>query len=262
MVQLEPIWNHFHPDERVFAERASEWVQRVAERHEVKLTDFLDPRQVAIVQSFVNRHADVQVRFDGGYAASERRRACIAPDYMYVEAEPMGLQVLAVHSADQKWLDLEHGDFMGAILGLGIKREKIGDIHVRANGCHVVVSEDIMPFLDTHLRQVHRVPVMTEVLPIEALQPVQVDFKELSLSVASMRLDGIASDVFRLSRAKIVVPIRAGRCKVNWKAEENPSAMLQAGDVVSLKGYGRFKVLEVHGQTKSGRTRVTAGVYS
>lgn len=261
MSQQEPILHHFHSDERAYAERALEWIQRTAERHEVRLTGFLDPRQISILKSLVNRHPDVHVRFDGGSEEAERKRACIAPDYVYLEGEPMGLQVLSVQSADQKWLELEHGDFMGAILGLGIKREKIGDIHVQSHGCHVVVTDDIASFLDTHLRQVHRVPVMTELLPITELKPVQVEYKYSTLSVASMRLDGIASDVFRLSRSKILVPIRAGRCKVNWKTEEDPSAQLSSGDVVSLKGYGRFKVMEVAGITKSGRTRVEIGVY-
>ncbi|MGZ9585081.1 YlmH family RNA-binding protein [Paenibacillus marinisediminis] len=261
MSQHEPLFHHFHSDERAFAERAMEWVQRAADRHEIRITGFLDPRQISILQSLVNRNPDVHVRFDGGWADAERKRACIAPDYVYLEAESMGLQVLAVHSADQKWLELEHGDFMGAVLGLGIKREKIGDIHVHDHGCHIVVTEDIASFLDTHLRQVHRVSVMTDVIPITELQPVHTELKEVQLFVASMRLDGIASDMFRLSRTKIVVPIRAGRCKVNWKTVEDPAELLKSGDVVSLKGFGRFKVMEVTGISKSGRIRVTAGIY-
>jgi RNA-binding protein YlmH len=76
-----------------------------------------------------------------------------------------------------------------------------------------------------------------------------------------MRLDGIVSDVFRISRAKILVPIQAGRCRVNWKPEEDPGKPLKEGDVVSLQGFGRFKVLEVEGVTKKGRLRVKVGKY-
>jgi RNA-binding protein YlmH len=58
-----------------------------------------------------------------------------------------------------------------------------------------------------------------------------------------------------------VEPIRAGRCRVNWKTEEDPSQQLHEGDVVSFKGFGRFKVLEVDGVTKKGRIRVKIGKY-
>ncbi|MNI61845.1 hypothetical protein D3C73_1171350 [compost metagenome] len=77
-----------------------------------------------------------------------------------------------------------------------------------------------------------------------------------------MRMDGIISDVFRLSRAKVLVPIQAGRCRVNWKQEEDPSKPLKQGDVISLQGFGRFKVIEVEGVSKKGRIRVKIGKYA
>ncbi|WP_195572800.1 RNA-binding protein [Paenibacillus sp. 1001270B_150601_E10] len=261
-MSMDSIMVHFHPDERVFVDRAMDWVNHAAENHEVRLTDFLDPRQAYILQTLVNRNPDVHMRLDGGSVNAERCRAIVAPDYVYLDGEEMDMQVLSIHSRDQKFAALEHSDYMGAVLGLGIKRDKIGDIHVSEEGCHVVVTADIAPFLDTHLRQVHRVPVMTELLPVEELRAMSTSFQMLNLSVASMRLDGIASDVFRLSRTKIVQPIKAGRCRVNWKNEEDPSTILRAGDIVSLKGFGRFKVIEIEGVTKKGRMRVSVGIYA
>ncbi|UHA74112.1 YlmH family RNA-binding protein [Paenibacillus sp. 481] len=262
MSTQDHIYAHFHPDERAFVDRAWEWVLRAAEAHEQRRTDFLDPRQAFILTTLANRHPDVQVRLDGGYTGAERCRAYIAPDYAYISDEEMGILVLSVSSPDRKWIELEHGDFLGAVLGLGIKRDKIGDIHVADDGCHMLVTEDIASYLDVHFRQVHRVPVLTQLLPVTQLQPTQVELKPMSFTVASLRLDGIVSDVFRLSRTKILAPIKAGRCKVNWKVEENPAAQLKAGDVISLQGFGRFKVLEVEGVTKKGRTRVTVGIYA
>ncbi len=72
----------FHPDERPFVDKAAEWVARASDRHEPKLTDFLDPRQQFIVESLVNREQALQFRADGGYAGAERRRFFIAPDYV------------------------------------------------------------------------------------------------------------------------------------------------------------------------------------
>ncbi|MNG13625.1 hypothetical protein D3C84_973130 [compost metagenome] len=77
-----------------------------------------------------------------------------------------------------------------------------------------------------------------------------------------MRMDGIVSDVFRLSRAKVLLPIQAGRCRVNWKLEEDPSKPLKEGDMVSMQGFGRFKVLEVEGVSKKGRIRVKIGKFA
>jgi len=255
------FYDHFHPDERAFVDRAAEWVARAAEWHEVRRTDFLDPRQAFILTTLVNRQGDVALRLDGGYPEAERRRAILAPDYRPLEDEPAGIAVLAVTSGDEGIAKLDHGDYLGAILGLGIKRDRIGDIHVSREGAHFLVAEEIADYLNIHLRQVHRVHVLTDLLPLERLAVVKPELEEMNFTVASLRLDGICSDVYRISRAKIVDPIRAGRCRVNWKAEEDPSKPLREGDVVSLQGLGRFKLLEVEGLTKKGRIRVKVGKF-
>ncbi|MGG6309945.1 RNA-binding protein [Paenibacillus macerans] len=255
------IYEHFKPEERPFVDRAWEWVVNAGEYHEVKRSDFLDPRQCYILESLANRHPDVAVRLDGGYEGAERKRALVAPDYRDLGQEPMGMKVLAITSGDQKFISLQHGDYLGAILGLGLKRDKIGDIHVREDGCHVLIAEEIASFLQLNLHQVHRIGVMTEVLEPEELRTTEKELEPLDLTVASLRLDGIVGDVFRISRSKVLVPIKAGRCRVNWRTEEDPSKPLKAGDVVALQGFGRFKVLETDGLTKKGRHRVKIGKF-
>lgn len=255
------IYEHFHPDEKAFVDRAWEWVERSAQLHELKRTDFLDPRQAQIVTTLANRSGDVQLRLDGGYSGAERCRAIIGPEYRYLDDEPAGLSVLAVSSEGGTHLELDHGDYLGALLGLGIKRDRVGDIHVHEQHCHIIIADEIADYLNIHLRQVHRVNVLTEIIPLSELQAVVPELQEMSFTVASMRLDGIASDVHRISRTKIVDPIRAGRCRVNWKTEEDPSETLHEGDIVSIKGLGRFKVLEADGVTKKGRIRVKVGKF-
>ncbi|WP_410514531.1 YlmH/Sll1252 family protein [Paenibacillus sp. BR2-3] len=255
------IYGHFHPDERQFVDRAWEWVNHAGEYHEVKLTDFLDPRQGYILHSLVNRHPDVILRMEGGHEGAERRRALIAPDYRDLDHEDMEMKVLAITPAEQKFQALEHSDYMGSILGLGIKRSKIGDIRVLENGCHAVVTSDIADYLAIHLNGVHRVSVSTEILPLSALRGTETKLEIMELSVASLRLDGIASDVCRLSRSKMLVPIKGGRVRVNWKVEEDPSFGLKEGDIVSVQGFGRFKVTEIGGLTQKGRYHVQVGKF-
>lgn len=255
------IYEHFHPDERDYVDRASEWISHAGAYHEQKLTDFLDPRQLYILETLSSKEDSVSIRVDGGYEASERKRALVAPDYLYVDDADMRIQVLSISSDDHKIKTLEHGDYLGAILGLGIKRGKIGDIHVMDDGCHVLIATEISDFIVLHLQQVHRVHVWTELLSLGSLRTKEATLEPLNLTVASLRLDGIASDVYKLSRSKILTPIRAGRCRVNWKVEENPSTLLKVGDVISIQGFGRFKVLETDGITKKGRFRVKIGKF-
>lgn len=255
------LFGHFHPDERPFVERTLDWIERAVEQHAVKLTDFLDPRGQFIVQTLVSRESALRFRMDGGYAGAERRRVLIAPDYVDLDEEDMRISALAVTSDDPKVSQLEHGDYLGSILGLGVKRDKFGDIGVTNDGCQFVVAAEIADFIRLQLNQVGRVKVSVSSLDLADLEAKSIALEEVTLSVASLRLDGIASDAYKLSRAKILPPIKAGRCRVNFKVEEDPSTPLREGDLVSLQGFGRFKVLEVEGITKSGRVRVRIGKY-
>jgi RNA-binding protein YlmH len=252
------LYVHFHPDEHHFVDKAWEWISQAGELHMVKRTDFLDPRQAVILTALAQRTDNVHVRFDGGYDKAERKRALVAPDY-HLEMDDMGIEVLSIAGGDSKFLTLTHGDFMGSILALGMKRDKIGDIHVHESGCHCIVAAEASTYLHLQLQQVHKVAVQTEIIPLEQFQSAEVNLEELHISVASLRMDGIVSDAFRLSRAKVLTPIKAGRCKVNWKVEEDPSKPLQEGDMISVQGLGRFKLLEVEGISKKGRIRIKIG---
>ncbi len=250
---LPEIYSHFHLDEKIFIDKALEWIVNVERNHEMKLTDFLDPRQQFILNTLINRYPNIQIVFNGGYVEAERKRGLISHDYRSLDEENHSIKVLSISSEDTKLSCLDHGDYMGSILGLGLKREKIGDIIIHSNGCHCLAASETIQHLDLQLNQVHRVHVITEVLPLDQLITAKAKIEEIHFSVASMRLDGILSDATRMSRNKILSPIKSRKCKVNWKIEMNPSTHLKEGDMISLLGFGRFKLIEVSGTTKKGR---------
>ncbi|GAB7387644.1 RNA-binding protein [Bacillaceae bacterium] len=252
------ILKHFREEERPFAERVLEWIEFVGARYAPKLTDFLDPRQALIVQTLVNRDTDVFVQFHGGYEGAERKRAYLHPEHFAPDFADFQLALIELQKND-KFHKLEHRDYLGALLSLGIKREKFGDILFGDGACQIVVAQEIAEFVLLHLRQVHRQPVQPVAVSFAEITVPEQPVEHLAFTVASPRVDAVASDVFRVSRSKVLPLIKNGRLKVNWKVVDSPDERLKAGDVVSLKGYGRFKVLAVGGETKKGRIRVEIG---
>lgn len=253
------VYQHFRPEEYPFIDRVKEWVDLVVDRHQTKRTDFLDPRQIYIFSTIVSGEPLLTTALYGGSPEAERKRAILTPHYEQVDQNDFGLAVLEISSSDQRFSKLKHQDVMGALLGLGLKRNKIGDIHLHQTYCHCVVAEEMASFIQMQLHQIHRLQVRSEIIPTERLHPRADAYAEMVFSVASLRLDNILSDAVRLSRAKIVSPIKAGDCKVNWKIEQNPAALLSEGDVVSLRGFGRIRIFEINGPTKKGRWKVKAG---
>lgn len=254
----ESIYLHFRPEERPFAERIAEWSEQCARYHETKRTDFLDPRQANIVSSLVSRFPELSLTLEGGYEGAERKRALIIPEYLTPNQEDAGLELLSI-SGDTRFLALEHSDYLGALLGLGMKRDKIGDILVHDKGCHLIVAEEISSFIRMQMTKVNRLSVKVETVDWNELIVPEVSMERIEFTVPSMRLDVVAGDVHRLSRAKIAPFIQAGRVKVNWKVTTDASELLKDGDWVSIQGLGRFKVIEVEGPTKKGRLRLKIG---
>jgi RNA-binding protein YlmH len=254
------LYDHFRKEELPFVERSLEILGQVERTHIVRLTDFLDPRQFAILRSLTSQVRDVKVEGNGGYPEAERVRALVFPEYITPAAEDFGLALVEI-KGDQRFVKLQHRDVMGALLHIGLKREKFGDILLDELGCQTVIAKEIVEFARSQVTQIHRIPVELVSVPWTQLRPPVRNLAEKSITVASPRLDAVLGEVYHLSRAKALVPIRGGKVKVNWKVVDDPSHLVQAGDVLSLAGMGRCKVLDVSGTTRSGRIRLTVGVF-
>lgn len=253
------IFDHFGKEERPFVERALEMLTQVERKQAMRLTDFVDPRQLSIFQSLSSQVRDVCISAHGGYEGAERVRVILHPQYMAVEPEDYRLALLRI-CGDQRFHVFEHRDVMGALLNAGLKREKFGDMLTDAEGSYAIVAEEVADYVCTQVTQIHRTPVEFERVAWEAFSPPAPRFAKKTITVPSPRLDAVVGEVHHLSRAKAVVPIRAGKVKVNWKMVEDPSYSLQEGDMISLAGFGRFKVLEIAGPTRSGRLRMQIGL--
>lgn len=260
MTQMS-IFHHFRKEELPFAERALEMLTQVERTQTMRLTDFLDPRQFSIFQSLTSQVSGVAVTANGGYKGAERVRALLHPEYITVEPEDFHLMLVQI-KGDQRFVKLEHRDVMGALLHVGLKRDKFGDILMEEAGCQVVLAKETADFVRMQVTQIHRIPVVLEEISLDQVVLPSIKQTEKMITVSSPRIDAVVGEVYHLSRSKALVPIRAGKLKINWKVEDDPSAHVQAGDIISLAGHGRFQVLELTGPTRSGRIRMQVGIYT
>lgn len=251
---------HFRKEEHPFIERALDWLDAVERRHATKRTDFLDPRQMYILRTLLPKFDDVTITESGGFPEAERRRALIRQKYYEPEENEIGLAAFRITSDQSAFQKLRHQDVLGSLIGAGLKRDKFGDIHLLPNEAQIVVAEEIADYLQFQLTRVHRVSVTLERIALSDLTPPREEWKTLSITVASMRIDAVAAEVFRLSRSKAASLIRSGLLKVNWTLVDSPSFAVRAGDIVSLRGYGRFQARKEEGTTRKGNIRLEVGV--
>lgn len=218
-------------------------------------TDFLSPPELAEAQAMFARLSDVHAIASGAYPQAERQRLLIARSELPLEAEAIGLSALSI-VGNFLFDTATHRDFLGALLGTGVVREKVGDIIVLGErGAQAIVVPALVDFLITQLKQVRTVPVKVQPIPLSELRVREPRKKEMTTVEASMRLDAVASAGFGLSRSKMVDLINAGDVRVNWKSVTQPSYHLEAGDLVAIRGKGRLAVGEV-AITKKERYRI------
>jgi photosystem II S4 domain protein len=149
-----------------------------------------------------------------------------------------------------------HRDFLGAMLGTGIVREKTGDVIVLGErGAQVIVVPELVEFLEMSLQQVRSVPVKTRRIEINELKIREPKKKEMTTVEASLRLDAVASAGFGMSRSKMVDLIDSNDVRVNWKEVTQASFHVKTGDLIAIRGKGRLEVGEI-AVTKKDRYRV------
>lgn len=246
-------------DNREAVARVLDKAEQSLKTWEVSVTDFLSPPVTAQVQSLFERLTEVQILAWGGYPQAERQRIGISRPEIPLEDQ---VEVAALDIAGNFLFDTAtHRDFLGAILGTGVVREKIGDIIVLGErGGQVIVVPELVEFLETALVQVRSVSVKTQRINLDELKIRPPQKKEMTTVEASMRLDAIASAGFGISRSKMADAISSGDVRVNWKEVTQSSHTVQPGDLIAFQGKGRLEVGEVN-VTKKGRYRVQLARY-
>lgn len=253
MLPREELLNRVENKEEIA--RVLDKAEKALKTWELVVTDFLSPPVLAEVKEIFAPLTEVQIISWGGYPQAERKRVGIHRED--IPADESQIPLAALDIAGNFLFDTAtHRDFLGAILGTGIVREKVGDIIVLGErGAQVVVTEEMVDFLETALVQVRSVSVTTRKIELSDLKIRPPKKKEMTTVEASLRLDAVASFGFGISRSKMADAVSNGDVRINWKEVTQPSRNIKGGDLISFRGKGRLEIGEIQ-ITKKERYRI------
>ncbi len=224
-------------------------------------TPFLSLSQQQVFYAAKNELSYAGYGMEGGAPVCERKMIRFgSPENLGYEEE-YPIAAIEMRPAMPKFADtLTHRDFLGAVMNLGIDRNTIGDIFVQTSGGILFCQESIAPYLLENLHQVKHTSMECRLLEGEiALQNAEPE--KITVTVSSARIDSVIAKLYHISRSQSLALFGAGKIFVNGIATENNSYSLKKGDLVTVRGYGKFIYYGFAGETKKGKERVSVGFF-
>ena len=240
-------------NEEFLKKRIAELADRCYRENRYTLTGFLGIGELASFYAVLRSLPPVPYTLYGGTETAERLMLRFGDADTLGYEEPFPIAFLTVKPLMQKFADeLSHRDILGAVMNLGINREIIGDIYLKDNNAYIVCNSAMAEYICENLTRIKHTAVSCQ--PIEALPEVAVGVpEELSLGVASERIDGIIAKGFNLSRNEVVELFRRQLIFLDGRLCENNSRMLKPGEQVTVRGYGRLTFREITGTSRKGK---------
>lgn len=224
-------------------------------------TEFLDPYISAKVRELMKyRYGYLSSKLFGGYDDAERVMLYLCADYEDSDYISYPLSLLKI-KRPKKFNNITHRDVMGSVLSLGIVRDKLGDIIINDELIQIIVCEDIADYIRFNLDKIKNISVTPEYAELDELQIVETEYKSITGTVKSLRLDSIVGLGYNISRSSAMDDIKREKIKVNHVPTNSPSVQIKDGDLISYRGKGRMIFVGSSGVTKKDRIKVEVKKY-
>ncbi len=239
-----------------------ELISRVEDLADISLTrnkpsflGFLNEREQYIINNYFSYYSS-EISFYGGYENAKRKFLC----FSQFEVKKSDFPISKIYFQFRKSDKLSHRDFLGAIMNLGLERNCVGDIVVNEGIAVCFVKEEIKSYIESQITKIGHVGVS-----ISSRTDNDINYKDdietLSLIISSMRLDAVVAAITMLSREKAAGLVLSGRVFTNYFENKNVSYILKSGDILSVRGYGKFIVKDILGFTKKNRIKINIEHY-
>lgn len=242
------------PEERVVLARALDQLDRAGRRSIPCATQFLSPAQRAALEPLLAASGHPRHLFHGGFEGAERTICVFLPDWQDPEDWEPSDELAAIQCAyPPTGADLTHRDLLGGLMGIGLTRERVGDILAGETAAQIVCLRDAAPIILSQFDQAGRYRLKLKEISLAELAPVPAQVKLVHDTVAALRLDAVLASGFSLARGRAADAVTGGRVSLNHRECVKPDKAVEAGDVITCRGLGKCVLKRVGGQSRKGR---------
>lgn len=259
MNKQEILNKYDNEEDKLLVSKILDKLEFVQKKNSIETTDFLDMHQKTVAEKVLKSQKITNYICYGGYSNAERVMIIIYPEKLEDVFNNNQydfnniVRVIRVILPNEMKGKYSHRDYLGAVIKVGLKREKVGDIIVNLDGADLIVSKDISKYIVDSFKELTRFSksdIYEE--SIEKLNITEPKTEVLNIIIPSMRMDSIVSELIRTSRSKALEIINAERVFVNSEVITKNSKMLKENDMITVRGKGRFKIIKILNSTKKG----------
>lgn len=246
-------------EDKLLVSKMIDKIEFTSKRNSVEHMDFLDMRQRQLLEKVLKEIKYVDYIAFGGYKMAERTTIITYPEKL--EEIFIGnrfdynsvLGVIRIALPNELKGMYVHRSYLSAIIKIGIKREKVGDIITRFDGADIIVLKDAEKYVLDGLKGLTRFSKaeFTNV-KLSELQVGEPKKEKISIIIPSMRIDSIVSEIIRTSRAKATEIIKEEKVFINHELIAKGSKEVKINDLITVRGRGRFKIGKILNNTKKG----------
>ena len=256
MLKQEILKKYPEHEDKILVSKLLDKIKERDEKNKIGSLDFLNIHEIAICEEVLKSEKVLNYVFTGGYEEAERKILILYPN-KFEEAivlDMLSKWILVIRITLPKYnSSYSHREYLGGLMKLGIKREKIGDIIVNETGAEIIVTKDITDFLLQEMPNLTRFSKANiEQKNINELKKGNIKTCEITIIVPSYRIDAILSEVLKTSRNKISDILNEEKIFINGCLCKKNSKIVQIGDKITVRGKGKFEISEELGNTKKG----------
>lgn len=258
----EILSNILNKDDKILFSKIIDQLNFCQKNYENTFTDFIPILKYLEFRSILfKQHIEQNVSIFGGFEEAERIIIGFFPEYVEADNNLFPISILEITYNEKYSRALTHRDFLGSILGLGIDRAKVGDILIDNNKAICFLYNDIVDYVHINLEKVGSTNVKTKVLKLQNYNIPKPKLEEKTIIISSIRIDSVLSGVFNISRGKISDYIKGEKVFLNFAIETSSSKNVKENDIITLRGMGRIKILNVVGRTKKDKIILNIAKY-
>ena len=263
-------------DKDFLKKRLADLSRRAYNSGSYSFTDFLSPSDAALAfETLETRKTNTSgatgaahntdniknVKLWGGAEGCERVMVRFGDPYELGYETDFPIKVLKFSPVNPKFAeDLSHRDYLGTLMNLGIERDTIGDIIIQDGVAYIFVADRISDYICENVTCIRHTNIKCGVYDNADIK-IQQNFEEVRLIIPSHRLDAMIARLFNLSRNTAATLFAENKVMINGQVCVSGKTSLSEGDVIAVRGHGKFLFTGKDGETRKGNMIVIVNKY-